>query len=187
MKKKSQMEVMGLVIVVILLSIGMLFAIRFVIMKKPTDYKSEFTQTEMASNMLSTLMKTTAPVDPTTISEYKCHGLSFKELFQDCGDHHEDPGQLITCDDLAKNSCDYIETYTNDVLTKTLVKWNIGYEFTATVKTAATDPEEIISSMPWESTGGCPGVKKHKSYPIPIDAAGTKVLTLSLDICDKVG
>lgn len=165
--KSGQMEIMGLAIIVILVLIGMLFAIRFVVLKEPEQYKKEFTQTQLASNMLSTLLK-------TTVSD--CNDLSFEELYQDCA---RTPANNQICEKSGNQveTCTYISDKTKEILGSTLEKWNIGYGFNAQLSDA-TDP--LISDMPWGS--GCPGIKKHKEFHIPIDTAG-RTLTVSLDIC----
>jgi len=71
--KKAQMEIMGLAIVVVLLVLGMLFAVRFVLFKEPKSYRQDYTTTQLAANMLNTLLKTTT----------NCNGLSIKELLQE--------------------------------------------------------------------------------------------------------
>ena len=154
--RKSQMEIMGLAIVVILITLIMLFVVRFVVLRQPAEYKKEFTQTELASNIINTLLKTNAP---------DCSDLTFTELFQDCAE-----GQSVSCNSDVPNSCSYIEAKTNYILDNTLKKWNIGYEFNA-----FTSTENIFQ------LGSCPGEKKSKRYPIP-----TSMLTLyiTLDICE---
>ncbi len=176
--KSGQMEIMGLAIIVILVSIGMLFAIRFVVLREPTEYKKEFTQTELASNMLSTLLKTNSP-------DTACNGLSFEELYQNCAKYYDLPASQLDCG--VVNSCEYIkDKITDPILTETLDRWNIGYELTAWFN----DPSDLLkynpgsNEMSFKSGGSCSGAKKHKEFPIPIDAVGT-TLTVSLDICDK--
>jgi len=183
--KRAQMEIMGLAIIVILISIGMLFAIRFVVLKEPTEYKQEFTRSNTASNILNTLLKT------TTID---CYGLSFNALYQDCANNIEiecsytEGGNPVT-----KSSCDYVAEKTEYIISQTLEEWHQGYDFKAYTIDPATGSEELLSydsntEMQFTSSPTdeivCTGVKTHKRYPIPINSAG-QILYLTLDICQK--
>ena len=165
--RRAQMEIMGLAIIVILISVSMLFAIRFIVLRQPASYKEEYTQTELSSNILSTLLMTTVR---------ECNDLSFKELYEDCARDPITP--MVRCID-GSSSCQYINANTTNILNKTLEKWNIGYALLAETEDY---PKPIVNIT---SKGGCPGIKKHKSYPIPIGASGEKVLFVNLDICNK--
>jgi len=72
-RKQGQMEIMGLAIVVILIVLGMLFAVRFVLFKPQTSYRQEYTTTQLAANMLNTIINTNTP----------CNSISIGELLQE--------------------------------------------------------------------------------------------------------
>ena len=154
------MEIMGLAIVVILLSLSMIFVVKFVVLKKPAEFKKAFTQTELASNMLNTFLKTTSE---------NCYGLSMTELLQDCAG-----SRTITCG-TGDFSCKYVNDTASDIFDDTLVLWNIDYYFTIY--------EELsLSTLVIELGAACRGAKKSKTFVMPTTPGNP--LIVKLDICD---
>jgi len=104
MKDRGQMEIMGLAIVVILITLGVLFAVT--VMRKPaSNIEQEYKQKTIATSYLDSLLGTT-----TT-----CHRASFRELIQDCAQSAQ-----IKCG--ALNSCDYIVENFQLLFDKTFTK-----------------------------------------------------------------
>lgn len=153
--KKSQAEIVGLVIIVLLITIGLLFVVKFVVLKEPSDVKKTFVHSELASNMINVLLKTTT----------ECKGSSVTELFQDCAAF-----KRITCGGV--DSCEKVNDTIGIILTNTLEEWNKQYEFRA----------YIPGKDPISSYGRCAqrADRESKTYPIPTDM-GT--LFIKLDIC----
>ena len=157
--KKSQAEIVGLVIIVLLITIGFLFVVKFVIMKEKPDTKKSFVHSELASNTLNVLLKTT-----TT-----CERCDVTELFQDCAAIRP----KIYCDGI--NSCDKVNEVVEFILSESLKKWNKKYEFRAYIPGS----DEPISQF----DGGCDKNldKESSTYYILID--GGRTLYVTLDIC----
>ena len=154
--KKTQMEIMGLAIVVILVSLGFLFVLKFNVLKKPAETHKDFIQSEMASNFLNSLLRTTSK---------DCYDLSFTEIFQDCGKE-----SLFTCEN-GKDTCNYIKDQTQELLSKTLDQWSIQYGFTAYV-----NPNNPLVDLGL----GCPGQKISKFFQLPLT---TSTMVIRMDIC----
>lgn len=112
--KKAQMEIMGLALVVILMSLGILFVIRFVALKPKSEIRESYTQTQTAQNILTSLLKTTTQCRaniPYTISD----------LLKSCA-----RGQSLTCDD-GNDSCSYVNNTIKYILNRTLEEWSRKY------------------------------------------------------------
>lgn len=121
--KKSQMEIMGLLVIIILLAVAMLFTVNYMIHKKPSEAKKTFTESQLASNILSAILKTSTPQDKADL--LYCHKVDFTELLQDCAQF-----ETIQCDN-GKYSCEYAGEHIRDMLNKTLGEWNKAYRFKA--------------------------------------------------------
>ena len=153
--KKSQMEILGLAIVVVLVLVALAFVVRYGF-KPPANYRPQFVSAELASNMINTFLKTAAQ---------DCNQLTMTELLQDCAQ-----GTGLTCEN-GQDSCQYVESTADSIFASTLDKWNIKYEFS--VYEANTNPF-ISKGTP------CAGEKKSKIFPIP---SSTTTIYVKLDIC----
>jgi hypothetical protein len=154
--RKAQMEILGLAIVVVLILVATIFVVRFLVVKSPTEYRKGFVSAELASNMLSTFLKT---------SSQDCSQLTMTELLQDCAQSGS-----ITCNN-GQDSCRYAESAARQIFEGTFDRWNIRYEFLA-----FTD-----AGSPFIKMGArCRAEKRSKLFPIPINA-GT--MYVKLDIC----
>ena len=154
--KKSQMEILGLAIVVVLILVATTFVVRFLVLKTPTEYRKGFVSSELASNMLSTFLKTAAE---------ECSQLTMTELLQDCAQ-----ARGIVCDN-NQDSCHFVESTAKKIFEKTLDKWNMNYEFLSYTDVNA----------PFVKLGKpCRAEKKSKLFPIPISSA---TMYVKLDIC----
>jgi hypothetical protein len=171
--RKSQMEIMGLMIVVILLIVGVLFAIKFVVLKKPAAVRETFSRTQMASNMgLAMMASTTA----------NCRGTAIKDLLIDCAEWPENGG-TITCDPdpdtgISRMSCDYVNSTMFNIFNQTFNEWGVRYYFIA--DTGKYD--KIEQHLFYFSNRGCekgmPG--ESESFFLPTSRG---LLTLKIFIC----
>ncbi len=162
MSRKSQMEMLGLALIVILISIAMLFVVRFVIMEQPEEHKKQYAETELASNFVSTLLKTTNPY---------CKDLDFTRIFQDVAEGKASFLQCNAFDDTNES----LHKYLTAMLDDTFGSRNIGYEFTAITNK--------VGAVPIYRRGNCSGQRTSKQFPIPVDASGQTILYITLDIC----
>jgi len=152
MIKKAQAEIMGLAIIVILIIIGMFFLIKFLTIDT-IDYKKQYTQAELASNMINTFLMTTSD----------CNGFSITELLQDCNQD-----KSIICS--GESSCDYVSLTAQQIFMETLEKWNVDYEFKV-----FNDEDTLITLGT-----NCLGYMKSKMFPVPTSSGN---LFVKMDIC----
>jgi len=159
------MEIMGLMVIVILVIVGVLFAVKFVVLKKPSDVKQTYSRTQMASNFGLALMSSTTK---------DCRDTAIKNLLIDCAEWPE-AGGTITCDD-GRRSCEYVNATISTLLDNTMTKWNRRYYVTA-----GTSNEQIIDYH----NLGCTADKKlpgeSESFFLPTNRG---LLTLKIFICE---
>lgn len=155
---KAQTEIFGLVIVVLLISIGLLFAVNFMLNKEKPDLKKEFTETEIGYNVLYTTLGTTTG----------CQDLTVAQLIQDCYEN-KDSSSTISCGSEG-DSCSYFQTLINDTLfKKTLVKWGYKYNLIVPIYLDSSNPTIIIKNADYA------GERKEFNYPLPTNRGELKV------------
>ncbi len=157
MMKKAQIEMMGLMIAVILIFVLIFFAAKYSDTKNTFSYKQEFTQTEMASNMLSALLSSTSR---------DCNNMAMMDIFQECGNGLSS----IRCAG-SIGPCDYVKQEANEIFGKTLGEWRVNYEFKAFKN--EENPIVYLGSK-------CNADKKSKMFPVPSNSG---ILFVRLDIC----
>ncbi|MCK4589217.1 MAG: hypothetical protein KAT77_02155 [Nanoarchaeota archaeon] len=158
--RKGQLEVFGLVIVVILISLGMLFLLKFVLFKPVGEERATFTRGKLAENTLGALMNTVT----TCRAESK---VTISDLIQYCAENQD-------CD--GGDSCVFLKEVVEEILSKTLQVWNKDYEFRVG---SGPDKVDIITPVVHE---GCPLDKKTGFRYLR--TRRRELLTIELDVCD---
>lgn len=164
------MEIMGLVVIVILITLGLFFVVRFMIAKQPSEVKKSYTRTETTANILNTLLKTTTK---------DCYGMNIMQLLQDCAVNKETHNYLI-CEN-NQNSSEYAQIIIETIFNETLIRWgNQSFDFKVYIDTNNNnliDEEEII--LQYENQG-CSGEREAKQSYIPTDVG---IMTINLEVC----
>ncbi|MDP3640021.1 MAG: hypothetical protein Q8R53_02340 [Nanoarchaeota archaeon] len=173
--KKAQMEIIGLVVIVILISLGMLFLVQFSLKEKPDE--KAFTRKGLAFSTLSTLLKTT--VDCSENGERR--ELELREVLGDCGANTflSDPSSGETCS--REPSCDYFARVAGDLLDRTLGVWGKRYEFQ--VQFPRTK-EELFDPQITGEAGGCEDKERDSSGLFPQPTASVGIIESVLYVCE---
>jgi hypothetical protein len=148
------MEIFGLAIVVVLISLALLFAVQFFLLKPPSETVRPVKESILAANFLSSSLGATTD----------CFGRNIKELLQDCAlaGTLRCPGNV--------NSCFYARQEIQKMLDGSLGAWKKKYFFS-------------VDGMADDFSIGveCPGEKEYKQHPVVV-RPGYDIL-LSLEIC----
>ena len=162
--KKSQMEIIGLVIIVILISLALIFFLRFSMNKTATE-KRTYTSAQLTSNMINTLAKTTTP----------CAGKTITELYIECANLNPVDCNGDGFDE--SDACEIANSTVTELLAKTLVGWQKKFKFQVFI------PEDTILYSADNSFVSCSGNIKTEAYPVPLMEQGG-LFYLRLNICE---
>lgn len=157
------MEIFGLVIIVILLALGLLFAV-LILSKGPSQQTQRVKESIQAANFLNTIMGTTS---------IGCGGRTVRELIQNCAVSSETWAGAATCDDGITNTCQMTQDMMNTMLNRTLGTWGKTYQLNMT-GTKAVERISVVS-------GPCRGEREGSTRPEKI-RSGLDV-QISLYIC----
>jgi len=114
---KAQIEIMGLIVIVILITIGMFF---YVALKQPAPEKSllqVYSNEKLAGDFLITYLEMTEP---------SC-GVSMRQLVIDCVRYNISTISFYDCAD--PDSCFIVNESIHSILERTLDPWSFNYEF----------------------------------------------------------
>jgi hypothetical protein len=138
------MEIIGLVVIVILISLGLLFLATFAL--SGDSLRKNFTQKGLAASTMTSLMKLTT---------YDCGSpLSLeKEILDDCAQNHQFPEYARYCNWQKGSlySCQYLEALLASQLNQTLSQWGYRYEYTSEM----VDSGEVLVQFS-SPRGNCP-------------------------------
>jgi hypothetical protein len=147
------MEIMGLAIIVIIITLGLLFVLIFTMNNQNgSNTRDDYTTSLLAGSFLNTLVETSAK---------ECQNIQFKTLYIDCTNNP--PEGRIYCNEFDDFSCNYIWSATTDLLEMTLEEWNEDYYFYAS--TDIEKPEETKVIDPIGST--CEKGYRTGKQPLP--------------------
>ncbi|MBS3128305.1 hypothetical protein J4410_04125 [Candidatus Woesearchaeota archaeon] len=164
MASKAQTEIMGLVIVVILIALGVLFALRFSLSDDKTDIREEVVESELAAHMLNAMVSTTTSCNNR-------NPITLAELYQDCSLTNR-----IRCDS-GRNACEEAKNITTIMLQETLNVWKEKYHFQ--MAGSASQTAKLALNIT-NTVSGCGRLFERKAIPLPTQV-GTVIL--QLDIC----
>lgn len=164
MSNKGQTEIFGLVIIVILLAIGLLFAV-VILTKTPTTEVARVKESVQAANFLNTMMGMTS---------VNCGKSSVRELLQNCAVATKDGAGARRCED-GRNTCEKADDMITQMLQQTLGKWGKNYRF-------YMNGTEAVEEIHIEH-GPCEGEREGSTRPEKIRSGMD--ITLTLYICQS--
>ena len=170
----------GLVIIVILLTLGMLFLAQFALKERPE--KKIFTRKGLAYSTMSAMMK-------TSITDERCIagfvGQSYpqlgKDIIEDCAVNKANPEySLYHCD--GKHSCIFAFEQITLFLNSTLGQWNKNYEFNShLIAPGSRNPVPLVVI---KVKSGCPKTKDRDSSGEFFIQTDTGLVESELYLCD---
>lgn len=168
------MEIIGLVVIVILISLGMLFLVQFSLKEKPDE--KAFTRKGLAFSTLSTLLKTTVDC------EQEGKRLELREVLADCAINGI-PGSfsLESCN--TQESCAFFQGTVGELLRQTLGAWGKRYELQAFRIQLQRAKEPLFEPITGEA-GGCEDRERDSSGLFPQPTASVGIIESSLSVCE---
>ncbi len=124
-RKNGQIEIMGLMIIVVILALALLFVIKVVFTEKETPESQAYVTSTLVEAFVNTLFQTTA----------RCTGdVTIQDLLLDCARHPYSGGSITCTDGSGRDACTFANETIGQILQETLDVWGYntqGYEFIA--------------------------------------------------------
>jgi len=162
---------MGLAIIIILLMLGLVFIVKFTLLKPKASIQEDFASEQISQNFLNSLLITNVQ---------ECNDATVSQLISDCYEHSGSYG-IISCE-LNSDSCAYLrDSLKSDFFENTLNKWNIPYRFSIDFPNNPLDinyntKECIIRNVP-------DTYSKMENAQAKIGTLSGTTITVNLDLC----
>jgi len=172
----GQVEVMGLIIIVILITLGMFFMLKFTIDEDP-ETNLFIEKPLLANGVIGALINTNVVCEGTIGGT----PLSIKEdLIDDCAIYKGATNSVHQCG--GEHSCDFLRGVMKEQLEVTLGKWRVNYELHSILVSGGISEElfGVIKNEEEDGTEkGCPGERESSgSFPINVQQIGLVENTL---------
>lgn len=182
LSKSAQMEIIGLVVIVILISVAFLFMAQFALKDPPA--KKVFTRKGLAASTLAAAMKTTIdPLDCGVTSVQEPLSLE-KDVLDECAQllplYASGFGDSDYCHS-GKTSCEFFNDTIESFLTDTLGQWNKRYQLE--VERLEGEESEFITFIT-DERGGCPATRERDTSGTFYLRSGGALVQSVLYICD---
>ena len=123
---KSQAELIGITIVMVLVMLGIVFVIKFVIIPEDVNIKKVYDKAQIGANF----------IDAMLITKTGCNELSMRDLIVDCFDSNGNPSAQRMCPEDTQicltpggcRSCQYLNSTLEVMLNETLNAINTQYD-----------------------------------------------------------
>jgi len=186
--RRAQMEMMGLVVIVILITLGMFFMISFGLKEDKAEKK--FTRKGLAASTMGAIMKA------TTASDENCGLIEFEnDLLEDCAVNFETPDYNFQYNCGGLNSCLFLNKTIYKILNETLWEKNMAgkkirslkkhYLLTADrVSFEGTKQEPSLFVITDPSGRGCPKKASDADEETYFVNTGTGQVQTTLRLCN---
>ena len=172
---KSQTEIFGLVIVVLLVSLLMIMVLVFVVKDKGTDIQKTYNDKQLAINTMKAMLTTNMPA---------CRNVDLNDVIIDCFRNQE-----LYCVGFS-DSCAFVDNATEEIMQDTVILWGKKYRFYAYKKGDVGPGEDAFEIASGTSEGvshsntddHCLSATEIEPGDFFLPAAGTTIY-LRLDIC----
>ncbi len=163
--RRSQIEIVGLMIIVLMISFIFLFLIVRII--NPSDKTSNTENEKLAGRFVNTVINTNSGCTSDT---------KIVDLLTDCS-KWKGGSSFITCDD-GNDSCTYVNNTLEYILEETLVNWTKPYELIITGHITGAKITHLTGGNLSQSTSG-----QVSDQPLPVGREGNMQVKLCLGGC----
>jgi hypothetical protein len=165
--KRAQVEIIGLLIIVVLISMILLFAMKYYFHDE-SSYVPEFTPKDLSSSWIGAMLGTNSECTDDTV---------MSKVLIDCVKYPPEGSSELVCKG-GKKSCEFAEEVLQEMLDKTLGEWKQPYEFII-----LSPSKQVVMDLKSDNLGD----RQSTAFPqpLPLDTSGYQTMQVILCIGGK--